>query len=162
MSLICAAPRTSTTSPSRQEGRSDVVRAATVFLAVLALLQPLLFAQRFEVPVRRAEPATPAQPDEPVQPDVTPSPSEPPTPPAVPFDFDNPPKPARARPAASSPALRPAATPAPAEATNPDDIRVAPNVGQTPEKAQINFANGLYVRKLYDLAAPEYERYLGI
>jgi len=133
------------------------VRAATVFLAVFALLQPLLLtAQEFEMPVRRAQPVNP------VQPEATPSASEPPTPPAVPFDFDRPIP--RARPAASVPVFRPApsSTPEPSPTPlNPDDIRVAPNVGLSADKAQINLANGFYARKQYDLAAPEYERYLG-
>jgi TolA-binding protein len=48
-----------------------------------------------------------------------------------------------------------------------DEIRLAPNgpaEGQNsadPAKAQLAIADGLYVRKLYDLAAPEYEKYLG-
>jgi len=134
------------------------VRAATVLLAALALLQPLLLtAQEFDGPVRRALPVNPAQPD------ATPSASEPPTPPAVPFDFDQAPIP-RARPAASVPVFRPApsSTPEPSPVPpSPDDIRVAPNVGLSPDKAQINLANGFYARKQYELAAPEYERYLG-
>ncbi|MGA8477952.1 MAG: tetratricopeptide repeat protein [Chthoniobacterales bacterium] len=48
-----------------------------------------------------------------------------------------------------------------------DEIRLAPNgnvEGENaadPAKAQLAIADGLYVRKLYDLAAPEYEKYLG-
>jgi TolA-binding protein len=48
-----------------------------------------------------------------------------------------------------------------------DEIRLAPNGAaegenaQNPAKAQLAIADGLYVRKLYDLAAPEYEKYLG-
>jgi tetratricopeptide (TPR) repeat protein len=46
-----------------------------------------------------------------------------------------------------------------------DEIRLAPE-GDTenasdPAKAQLAIADGLYVRKLYDLAAPEYEKFLG-
>jgi TolA-binding protein len=46
-----------------------------------------------------------------------------------------------------------------------DEIRLAPE-GNTenaedPAKAQLAIADGLYVRKLYDLAAPEYEKFLG-
>ena len=48
-----------------------------------------------------------------------------------------------------------------------DEIRLAPSgnpEGENatdPAKAQLAIADGLYVRKLYDLAAPEYEKYLG-
>ncbi len=47
-----------------------------------------------------------------------------------------------------------------------DEIRLAPSQGpdsQTvdPAKAELAIADGLYIRKLYDLAVPEYEKYLG-
>jgi TolA-binding protein len=46
-----------------------------------------------------------------------------------------------------------------------DEIRLAPEGGSEnagdPAKAQLAIADGLYVRKLYDLAAPEYEKFLG-
>lgn len=48
-----------------------------------------------------------------------------------------------------------------------DEIRLAPGAGaqsqnsEDPAKAQLAIADGLYVRKLYDLAVPEYEKYLG-
>ncbi len=48
-----------------------------------------------------------------------------------------------------------------------DEIRLAPGGNPDggnatdPAKAQLAIADGLYVRKLYDLAAPEYEKYLG-
>jgi TolA-binding protein len=48
-----------------------------------------------------------------------------------------------------------------------DEIRLAPGGNSEganatdPAKAQLAIADGLYVRKLYDLAAPEYEKYLG-
>jgi tetratricopeptide (TPR) repeat protein len=47
-----------------------------------------------------------------------------------------------------------------------DEIRLAPNQGQDtqttdPAKNQLAIADGLYIRKLYDLAVPEYEKYLG-
>src|ERR1700745_146272 len=47
-----------------------------------------------------------------------------------------------------------------------DEIRLAPNQGQAtqttdPAKNQLAIADGLYIRKLYDLAVPEYEKYLG-
>jgi tetratricopeptide (TPR) repeat protein len=47
-----------------------------------------------------------------------------------------------------------------------DEIRLAPNQGQDTQatdsaKNQLAIADGLYIRKLYDLAVPEYEKYLG-
>jgi tetratricopeptide (TPR) repeat protein len=46
-----------------------------------------------------------------------------------------------------------------------DEIRLAPEGGtenaSDPAKAQLAIGDGLYARKLYDLAAPEYEKYLG-
>jgi TolA-binding protein len=46
-----------------------------------------------------------------------------------------------------------------------DEIRLAPEGGtenaSDPAKAQLAIADGLYARKLYDLAAPEYEKFLG-
>jgi TolA-binding protein len=48
-----------------------------------------------------------------------------------------------------------------------DEIRLVPNGSgedqnpADPAKAQLAIADGLYIRKLYDLAAPEYEKYLG-
>jgi TolA-binding protein len=48
-----------------------------------------------------------------------------------------------------------------------DEIRLAPSGSSgwekevDPAKAQLAVADGLYARKLYDLAAPEYEKYLG-
>ncbi|MBV8812918.1 MAG: tetratricopeptide repeat protein, partial [Verrucomicrobia bacterium] len=46
-----------------------------------------------------------------------------------------------------------------------DEIRLSPGGGSEnaadPAKAQLAVADGLYVRKLYDLAAPEYEKFLG-
>jgi TolA-binding protein len=46
-----------------------------------------------------------------------------------------------------------------------DEIRLTPGRGPEaesgdPAKAQLAIADGLYIRKLYDLAAPEYEKYL--
>jgi TolA-binding protein len=47
-----------------------------------------------------------------------------------------------------------------------DEIRLTPGQGldsqnADPAKAQLAIADGLYIRKLYDLAVPEYEKYLG-
>jgi TolA-binding protein len=47
-----------------------------------------------------------------------------------------------------------------------DEIRLAPGQGPEapnadPAKTELAVADGLYIRKLYDLAVPEYEKYLG-
>ena len=47
-----------------------------------------------------------------------------------------------------------------------DEIRLSPGQGPDaqngdPAKAQLAIADGLYIRRLYDLAVPEYEKYLG-
>ncbi len=52
------------------------------------------------------------------------------------------------------------ATPPPV-ATEPEAS--APNdTVESPEQRQFNYANGLFARKLYDLAVPEYEKFLGL
>lgn len=77
--------------------------------------------------------------------------NEPPTPPAVPFDFD----------ATPTPTPRPRPTPLPAIVPPVAVPEVTPS-GPPPDQAQIDFANGFYARKIYDAAAPEYEKYLGL
>jgi TolA-binding protein len=52
------------------------------------------------------------------------------------------------------------------EAQNDDEIRLAPGNSAAadsgdPAKTQLGIADGLYLRKMYDLAIPEYEKYLG-
>jgi TolA-binding protein len=86
-------------------------------------------------------------------------PLEPPTPPAVPFDS---PQPAAH---AATPAPKPSATPAPTPSV-PEAITAAPTPAapsassKSPDVILIDYANNFYSRKLYDTAAPEYEKYL--
>jgi TolA-binding protein len=52
------------------------------------------------------------------------------------------------------------------EVPNDDEIRLAPGNSAAadsgdPAKTQLGIADGLYLRKMYDLAIPEYEKYLG-
>jgi TolA-binding protein len=52
------------------------------------------------------------------------------------------------------------------DAAEQDEIRLTPGQGPDaqsadPARAELAIADGLYIRKLYDLAAPEYEKYLG-
>ena len=70
---------------------------------------------------------------------------EPPTPRAVPFDTPPPPAPPKRTPA----------EPAPTENEGPS------TEPEASDRRQLDYANGLFSRKLYDLAAPEYEKFLG-
>jgi TolA-binding protein len=72
---------------------------------------------------------------------------EPPTPKAVPFDTP-------------SPAPRPKRSPAePPRSTSENEGPSAEP--EASDRRQLDYANGLFSRKLYDLAAPEYEKFLG-
>jgi TolA-binding protein len=51
----------------------------------------------------------------------------------------------------------PPPSPAPADAGE-----APPETRESPEREQLNYANGLFSRKLYDLAIPEYEKFLGL
>jgi len=67
-----------------------------------------------------------------------------------------------AKPSAGSPAEPDSKT---RDEADQDEIRLTPGQGPDaqsadPAKAQLAIADGLYIRKLYDLAAPEYEKYL--
>jgi TolA-binding protein len=59
------------------------------------------------------------------------------------------------------PAVRPEAAPAPPPDEN-GTIRIAPASAQTTDhsREQLDLANSLYSRKMYDLAVPEYEKFL--
>ena len=65
-------------------------------------------------------------------------------------------------------AVRPAPTaaPRPAPSPEPDEpgtIRVAPsNAPRSQDQIQLDVADSLYIKKLYDQAAPEYDRYLNL
>src|SRR3954465_12204229 len=73
--------------------------------------------------------------------------NEPPTPKAVPFDTPTPAaKPRRSPPEPSS------------DESNPES---PPSETEGADRRQLDYANGLFSRKLFDLAAPEYEKYLG-
>lgn len=79
--------------------------------------------------------------------------NEPPTPPAVPFDLEKPtptPVPGSHVTISDETGPRPSPTPPAAAVTAP-----------SPDQVQLEFANGFYARRLYDLAAPEFEKYLG-
>ena len=51
----------------------------------------------------------------------------------------------------------------PAPTAPPSSASGAPvESAESPEQNQLNYANGLFGRKLYDLAVPEYEKFLGL
>lgn len=99
-----------------------------------------------EPPVRRALPV-----DEPA---TTPSPTpRKVAPPAAP-----------PQPTPRSPTPEPVATPrpsvVPSAAPEPDDASEPPQ-SDAPDRRQLDYANGLFAQKQYDLAIPEYEKFLG-
>ncbi|HYR57704.1 MAG TPA: tetratricopeptide repeat protein [Chthoniobacteraceae bacterium] len=70
-------------------------------------------------------------------------------------------------PVAPAPAPSPAAaTPKPMLAPEPDEpgtIRIAPSTApRSQDQVQLEIADGFYTKKMFDQAAPEYERYLGL
>lgn len=121
------------------------LKNAAAFLACGLLLgaNELALAQR-STEVRRAQPV-----------DDTPIPR------ALPVDAPTPPP----RKISTPPPL-PSATPRPVATPPPDDDQPhAESSGggeqEAPDQRQLEYANGLFARKLYDLAVPEYEKFLG-
>ncbi|MEY2507603.1 MAG: hypothetical protein QOH01_1932 [Verrucomicrobiota bacterium] len=103
--------------------------------ALIFVAMPLGLAQQRTPEVRRAQPV-----------------EEPPTPRAVPFDTPVP----SAKPRRSPP--EPTAAPKPGNDENPES---PPADQEASDRRQLDYANGLFSRKLFDLAAPEYEKFLG-
>jgi len=70
----------------------------------------------------------------------------------------------RARPVKATPepqAARPVAPPPAPEPTDPGEIRISPQAStKSPDQVQIDVADSYYARKMYDMAAPEYQRYI--
>ncbi|MBV9491452.1 MAG: tetratricopeptide repeat protein [Verrucomicrobia bacterium] len=76
------------------------------------------------------------------------------------------PKPFRPEPTPTSAGSAAEPDPKSKDAQADDEIRLAPGSAASansgdPAKAQLAIADGLYLRRMYDLAIPEYERYLG-
>lgn len=105
-----------------------------VIVALMGAALPGAIAQKKTPEVRRAQPV-----------------DEPPTPRAVPFDRPTP----TAKPRRSPP--EPSAPPKPST----DVTEEAAPEPEASDRRQLEYANGLFSRKLYDLAAPEYEKFLG-
>ena len=152
------------------------VRCAGWILVALGLARPPLNAQQPPVPlkpftldentpVRRAEPVNkpPATPVPIERPAATPVPAETPapipqTPPAQP--------PAPERSPVPKPVFKaPKATPIPQpEIPDPTgDIRLAPSgTSMTSDQIQLSIADNYYQKQMFEMAAPEYEKYLGL
>lgn len=113
-------------------------RRGAVCLAQAALIFfatiPFAVAQQKTPEVRRAQPV-----------------DEPPTPKAVPFDTPAPSAKPRRNPSEPSVAPKP----------RTDEPEGPAPEAEASDRRQLDYANGLFSRKLYDLAAPEYEKFLG-
>ena len=119
--------------------------SAALFVAAAVLISFHAAPAQTPVPVRRALPV-----------------QEPPVARAIPVETPPP-------PAASAPTIMralpvpdvseaiPSPTAPPSSASGP-----AAEHNESPEQNQLNYANGLFGRKLYDLAVPEYEKFLGL
>ncbi|MGB8342552.1 MAG: tetratricopeptide repeat protein [Chthoniobacterales bacterium] len=124
---------------------SRQVRAALIVAAVGWLSQPAAPAQvATPIPVRRALPV-----------------GEPPVARAIPVETPSPTSEPTVRRALPVPATTELPVP-PTAATQPSSSDTPSEGGESPAQRQLNYANGLFVRKLYDLAIPEYEKFLGL
>jgi TolA-binding protein len=112
-------------------GAFCLVQAALIFSVL-----PDAVAQQRTPEIRRAQPV-----------------EDPPTPRAVPFDTPAP----SAKPRRSPP--EPSVEPKPS--TNDENPQAPSTEPEASDRRQLDYANGLFSRKLYDLAAPEYEKFLG-
>ena len=115
--------------------------AAVGVVAAAAIFQVAAFGQD-QVPVRRAVPV-----------------QEPPVARAIPVEPSQATEEPTVRRALAVPA-EPDAIPAP---TVVPSISRQPNEPEeAPDEKQLDYANGLFARKIYDLAIPEYEKFLGL
>ena len=123
-------------------GAVCLVCAALIFSAT-----PASIAQQRAPEVRRAQPV-----------------DEPPVAKAVPFDTPTPAATVRPHRSAPPSVPEPSAAPRPSEpASNSEQppTESPPTETEAPDRRQLDYANALFSRKLYDLAVPEYEKYLG-
>jgi TolA-binding protein len=124
-----------------RRGAVCLVSAALIVCAI-----PASLAQQRAPEVRRAQPV-----------------DEPPVARAVPFNTPTPApsaRPRRSAPAASESSLAPRPS---GPASNPEEPPPESPTTETEaaDRRQLDYANALFSRKLYDLAVPEYEKYLG-
>ena len=85
---------------------------------------------------------------------------EPPIARAIPVETPTPPEPTIMR-ALPVPDETEASVPEPTAAVAPNE-KPPSESAESPEQRQLNYANALFGRKLYDLAVPEYEKFLGL
>ena len=116
--------------------------AALVFAVTLSFLSGMARGQT-PTPIRRALPVR-----------------EPPVARALPVDTPPPAPEPTIRRALPVPAVTDA-IPSPTAAPSEESGSSAES-GESSEKTQLDYANGLFSRKLYDLAVPEYEKFLGL
>ena len=121
----------------RSRGAVCLVHAALIFAAV-----PLALAQQRTPEVRRAQPV-----------------DEPPVPKAIPLNTPRASPSAQPRRSPPQPEASVAPKPKPREEEAPPTEPASET--DASDRRQLEYANGLFSRKLYDLAAPEYEKYLG-
>ncbi|CAN5612830.1 hypothetical protein BH20VER1_BH20VER1_30080 [soil metagenome] len=138
-------------------------RSATALLGAVAMCGFAAAAEaQHSNEVRRAEPVT-ATPIPRALPVGTPTPT--PAPAGTPRQAITP-SPAKSTPRPAPPVATPAPTPTP-QAAPPEPPTVAPSLDEGPaetesaDRRQLDYANALFGRKLYDLAIPEYEKFLG-
>jgi TolA-binding protein len=115
---------------------------AALLVAAAVLLSARAIVAQTPVPIRRAQPVEQA-----------------PIPRALPVESP--------APAAEPPIMRaipvPAEQPAPAPNLSPAGADTLPEeTAESPAQRQLIYANALFGRKLYDLAVPEYEKFLGL
>lgn len=87
----------------------------------------------------------------------------PPPPSPTPAEADSEPVNVRAVPVATAtptPEPTPAPTPVATATDEAGSIRIAPTAETDPARSALNLGNSLYSRKMFDLAIPEYERFL--
>jgi TolA-binding protein len=133
-----------------------------VFLATAGLASLSLHAQEPAPPVVRKpffQEEKPIPRALPVPPRATPAPATPirtatPVPVATPRP---------APPATPKPQVAPAARPMkPPEPSDPGEIRISPSaIPKTADELQLDIADSYYAKGQFEMAAPEYERYLG-
>ncbi|HEY2341796.1 MAG TPA: tetratricopeptide repeat protein [Chthoniobacteraceae bacterium] len=113
-----------------------------------------------DIPVRRAVPVRPPAnlPANPVDDGSNAAARATPAPKATPIPVR------RAKPVKGAPEPQPQAQPQQSmgpEPSDPGEIRIAPQTGtRTADQIQFEVADNYYSRKMYDMAAPEYQRYI--
>src|SRR5688500_227714 len=115
------------------------IAAAVLESAAAPAVPPLKPSRHAEIPARRPRPVRKSPPPAPV--------------------------PRRATAVLPAPAAprKAIAAPAPPMDEVAGEIRIAPsNTARSPDQVQLSIADSFYAKGMFDLAAPEYEKYLGL